>query len=108
MKVVEYRLGVRQSPKKQRGHTTPRPPLVSLDEPGFLRVCHVLWLLGISHSAFYDGLRAGRIPAHDGRVGRMPLWRTSTIRALVETKSASIIHAVQTLASSGFTEGSVE
>jgi hypothetical protein len=84
MKIAEYRLGVRQSPKKQRGHTTPKPPFVSLDEPGFLRVCHVLWLLGISHSAFYDGLRAGRIPANDGRVGRLPLWRTSTIRAFVE------------------------
>jgi predicted DNA-binding transcriptional regulator AlpA len=83
MNISEYRTGIRQLPKKQRGHTTPKPPLVSLDESGFLRVCHCLWLLGLSHSAFYDGIKSGRIPAHDAKIGRVPLWRTSTIRALV-------------------------
>lgn len=90
MNGTKYFAGVRQSPKKQRGHTRPRPPVVSLDEPGWLRVGNLLWLFGVSHSTLYAGIKpkAGqtstRYPRPDGYDGGSPYWKTSTIRAFLE------------------------
>lgn len=80
MNVEQYRMGVAVTPKKQRGHTAPRVPLVSLDQPGRLRVAHLLCLLGISHSTLYCGIKSGRYPARDGIDNRIPYWKTETIR----------------------------
>ena len=70
--------------KKQKGHTLPRVPELSLNEPGRLRVAHMQALLGgISHTAFYSRRDAGRVPPYDGNDGR-PYWKTSTVKAFLE------------------------
>lgn len=77
------------TPKRQRGHTQPRAPIVSLDQPGRLRVANVIALLGISHSSLYAGLRpkpgetTTRYPKPDGRDGGFPYWKTATILAFL-------------------------
>ena len=55
----------KKQPRKQRGHTTARAPLIGLDQLGRLRVAHLLALLGISHTTLYAGLRTGRYPPPD-------------------------------------------
>lgn len=69
---------------KRSGHTQPKTPEISLDEPGRLRVCHLQALLGgISHSAFYSRLHLGRVPKPDGRDPR-PYWKTATVKRFLE------------------------
>lgn len=84
MNIVQYQVGGVALRKKQRGHTAPKAPLISLDQPGRLRVAHILALLAISHSTWYAGIRTGRYPPPDYRDGKVPFWRTSTIKALLE------------------------
>lgn len=84
MNVTQYKMGEARRTTKQRGHTMPRRPNISLDEPGWLRVGHLLWLLTISHSTLYTGLKTGRYPPPDRKDGVRPVWHTSTVRALVD------------------------
>lgn len=75
-------------PKKYQnksGHTRPRQPAISLDQPGRLRVSNLLAILNISHSTLYAGLKSGRYPSPDGQDGSFPFWRTSTIRVFLES-----------------------
>ena len=74
----------RLSPKKS-GHTRPRQPEISLEQTGRLRVANLLAILNVSHSTLYAGLKSGRYPSPDGRDGSFPFWRTSTIRAFLES-----------------------
>lgn len=69
---------------KQKGHTLPKAPSIDLSQPGRLRVAHLLSLLGVAHSTLYLGLKTGRYPAPDGYDGKMPFWRTETIRAFLQ------------------------
>lgn len=69
---------------KKNGHTKPRPPIISLDQPGRLRAANVFTILGISHSTFYAGIKTGRYPKPDGYDGNMPYWKTETIRLFLE------------------------
>ena len=91
MDVSQYRSGVRQQPKRQRGKARPRPPLVDLEQPGWLYVGNLLWIFQISASNLYDGLRrnAGetrtRYPQPDGKSNGRPVWRTSTIKDFLES-----------------------
>ncbi len=71
--------------KKHRGHTRPQAPTIRLDQPGRLRVANVLSLLGIAHSTLYAGMRTNRYPKPDGKDGKLPYWRTHTIRKLLES-----------------------
>jgi predicted DNA-binding transcriptional regulator AlpA len=71
---------------KQRGHTQPRPPVIPLDQPGRLRVAHVLAVVGVSHSTWYAGMKNGRYPKQDGKDGRLPYWNTATIKAFLENQ----------------------
>jgi predicted DNA-binding transcriptional regulator AlpA len=73
------------SPKKpnKTGHTQPKAPTISLDQPGRLRVAHVLSLLGISHSHFYAQMRMNRYPKPDGHDGTLPYWNTATMKAFL-------------------------
>ena len=48
------------------------------------RCAHVLAILGISHATLYAGLKTGRYPKPDGKDGKFPWWRTSTIRAFLD------------------------
>ena len=70
---------------KKSGHTTAKAPTIPLDQPGRLRVSHLMSLLGVSHSTLYAGIRKKRYPAPDGHDGRMPYWGTETIRQYLET-----------------------
>lgn len=69
---------ISQHPRK--GHTRPRQPTISLDQPGRLRIAHVIALFGISHSSLYMGMRKGRYPKPDGYDGSIPYFNTETIR----------------------------
>ncbi|MGF6905343.1 hypothetical protein [Paraburkholderia sp. GAS348] len=74
------------------GNTKPRPVMVSLDQPGRLRVGHLLTLLSISSVTLYKGLNLNDDPARpylypkpDGYMGRSPYWNTRTIREFLES-----------------------
>jgi|ERR1017187_8032076 predicted DNA-binding transcriptional regulator AlpA len=69
---------------KKSSHTRPKASTISLDQPGRLRVAHVESLLGISHATLYAGMKKGRYPPPDGYDGKMPYWRTETMRRLLE------------------------
>lgn len=69
---------------KRNGHVRARVPDLRLDQPGRLRVAHLLNLLSISHTTLYDGIKSGRYPKPDLRDGRMPFWFTSTIVPLLQ------------------------
>ena len=84
MGINEHPVNIAARPKTQRGHTMPKAPVISLDQQGRLRVAHLLAILGCSHSHFYAGLKTGRYPLPDGRDGKFPWWRTSTIKAFLD------------------------
>jgi len=73
----------KEVPKKGRGHTRAKAPTISLDKPGRLRVAHLMALLGVSHSTLYAGIASARYPKPDGMDGRIPYWRTQTVRSLL-------------------------
>lgn len=56
---------------------------VTLDEPCFLRLHAVLRIMGLSRSAWYDGVRTGRFPKPVKLTRRTSAWRAADIRALV-------------------------
>lgn len=65
----------------------PRPLPMPLDQPGRLRIGHLMYLYGRSHQSIYTGLKKGLIPQPDGRDPR-PYWLTSTIRPQFEKGGA--------------------
>ncbi len=71
-------------PKRQRGHTQARAPVISLDHCGRLRVAHLLAIFGISHATLYAGLKTGRYPPRDGYDGKFPYWKTGSIKAFLD------------------------
>jgi hypothetical protein len=90
-------------PKKQRGHTAPKAPLISVDQAGRYRVAHLLAVLGISHATLYAGLKptpgetTTRYPKPDGWDGKFPYWNTSTIRAyLMRDNKCNQLHCACT------------
>ena len=81
----DYQHGVTTPRKKYLTHTKPRAPVIRLDQPGRLRVAHMLAILGVSATTFYEGLKpepgqtATRYPKPDGYDGKLPYWNTATI-----------------------------
>ena len=69
---------------KSNGHTKAEAPTISLDQPGRLRVAHVMSLLGVSHSTLYEGIRRKRYPEPDGRDRKIPYWNTQTMRHFLQ------------------------
>jgi predicted DNA-binding transcriptional regulator AlpA len=70
--------------RKTNGHTKAVAPTISLDQPGRLRVAHVMSLLGVGHSTLYEGVRRKRYPRPDGHDGKIPYWNTETIRRFLQ------------------------
>jgi len=70
---------------KKSGHTRAKAPTISLDQPGRLRVAHLLSLLSVSHSTLYIGIRRGRYPKPDGYDGKLPFWNTGTIKVFLQS-----------------------
>ncbi|KIG09825.1 hypothetical protein BurMR1_3062 [Burkholderia sp. MR1] len=64
----------------RNGDARPRPVSLDLDQPGRLRVGHLLTLLSVSSKTFYVRKAAGLYPAPDGYEGRSPYWNTKTVR----------------------------
>ncbi len=48
-----------------------------------LRAKEVMTLIGVKKSVFYKGIGSGRYPKPDGIDGRMPFWKTETVRAFL-------------------------
>ena len=71
------------SASKNRGHSRARTLTISLDQPGRLRVGHIMNLLSLSHSSIYQHIAINRIPKPDGYDPR-PYWNTKTIKSLLE------------------------
>jgi hypothetical protein len=70
-----------ESPRTTKnGHTRAKAPSISLDQPGRLRVAHLLSILSVSHSTLYTGIKKGRYPAPDGHDVKIPYWNTCTIK----------------------------
>lgn len=76
-------LGVVQ--KKKIGHTRACPPMISLDQPGRLRVGNLMAIFNVSHATLYAGLKSGRYPKADGRDGNFPYWNTNSIRDFLKS-----------------------
>ncbi len=70
--------------KKKSGHTSPKQPVIDLDQQGRLRVANLLAILNVSHSTFYAGVKSGRYPPADNYDGKIPWWSTTTVRPLVK------------------------
>lgn len=70
--------------RSTRGHTRAQAPTIDLNQPGRLRVAHVMSLLGISHSTLYAGIKTGRYPKPDGKDGKLPFWNTTTIASFLK------------------------
>jgi hypothetical protein len=65
--------------KRVGGGVKPKAPVISLSEPGRLRVANLLALYNIgSANTLYTWLHFKKIPPPDGRDPR-PFWLTSTI-----------------------------
>jgi len=90
MSNILHQIGTTAQRKKQRGHTTPKAPMISLYQPGRLRVANLLAILGISHATLYAGLKpkdgetTTRYPVPDGYDGRLPFWKTATVKAFLD------------------------
>lgn len=69
---------------RRNGNTRPRAPLIALDQPGRLRVGHLLALLGVTASTFYERKHAGIYPEPDGKEGRFPYWNTGTVKTFLD------------------------
>lgn len=75
----EDQVAITPRPKKQRGHVSPRRPLIDLNQPGKLRTAEVMALEGSSHSTIYAKMKKGLFPLPDGNDGTN-YWNTSTMR----------------------------
>ena len=72
---------VPDSSKKKSGHTKAKEYHGTLNQPGRFRVANWMFLLNISHSAFYARMKYYHkypLPQPDGTDGR-PYWSTSTV-----------------------------
>ncbi|WP_334186762.1 hypothetical protein [Noviherbaspirillum sp.] len=69
-----------QEPAPKRGHSKALPVTLSLDQPGRLRLGHIMTLYSISHATVYSYINRGLIPKPDGKDGARPYWKTETIK----------------------------
>lgn len=79
-----------QKVRKGRGRPVmARAPIISLDQPGRLRMANLMAIFGCSHTTIYQRIKRGEFPKPDGYdlphrpVGKQgrPYWNTATIRA---------------------------
>ena len=68
----------------------PRTRLVPQSPPNverMLRIGEVAKILGIGRRTFERMLAAGTFPIHDISLGRIKVWRPSTVQAWIESES---------------------
>lgn len=90
-RIVRRRKNPELRKESRSNHVRPRPPLISLYEPGRLRTDNVLALLRISQTTLYARLKEGTVPPPDGRDGRRLYWNTRTIREHLEAASDAFV-----------------
>lgn len=67
--------------KKPRYPRRGKAPIISLDQPGRLRIENLMALYSVCHQTLYERLKTGAIPKADGYDGRRPYWNTATIKS---------------------------
>lgn len=76
------------SRKKRSRAVKAKAPVISLDQPGRLRMANLMAIFSCSHTTIYQRIKTGEFPKPDGydwperpigKQGR-PYWNTSTIR----------------------------
>lgn len=67
-----------------RTRPVPQPPP---DVERMLRIGEVAKILGIARRTFERMLSAGTFPTHDLNLGRIKVWRPSTVQAWIESES---------------------
>ena len=87
--------------KVRHGHAAPLPVPEALGGLKRLRVGHLMNLLAISHATLYARLKTGAIPRPDGKDGKRPYWRTSTVRDILSGPDASNCRATNASTSAG-------
>jgi hypothetical protein len=76
----------RKAGKRRSGNVKPIPPAISLDQPGRIRTANFQALLGgLSSPAFYQRMKKGLVPPHDGYDPR-PYWKTETVKKFLTEK----------------------
>ena len=77
-----------QNRKAQSRAVKAKAPVISLDQPGRLRMANLMAVFSCSHTTIYQRIRTGEFPKPDGydwpnrpigKQGR-PYWNTATIR----------------------------
>ena len=81
---VTYKQDCAAQPKAQRTRGRPTAPAIRIDQPGRLRVGNLLALFGVCHATFYARLKQGLYPKPDGYDGRLPFWKTATVKAFLD------------------------
>lgn len=80
------------SSKKRSRAVKAKAPLISLDQPGRLRMANLMAIFSCSHTTIYQRIKTGEFPKPDGydwpnqptgKQGR-PYWNTETIRMRLE------------------------
>ena len=85
LKFVKSNSGECGASKRQSGHVQPRALLISLDQPGRVRIAEWLGMLGIKHATFYTRRWQEILPKPDGHDPR-PFWNTETVRAFLDIR----------------------
>ena len=75
------------APQTRRGKNS-GSSLVNLDQPGYLRLDEVLMVFPVSRAAWYEGVKNGKYPSPVKLGKRAVGYRTSDIRALIESPTS--------------------
>jgi len=81
-----------QNRKAQSRAVKAKAPVISLDQPGRLRMANLMAVFNCSHTTIYQRIKTGEFPKPDGYdwpsrpVGKQgrPYWNTATIRGRLE------------------------
>ena len=69
---------------KEKDFIIPKP----LPPEGFVRLPQVTYVLGISRSTLWDGIREGKFPKPIKLGSRTTVWNVEDIRAFIKEKSS--------------------
>ena len=75
---------IKSNKPKKNGHAKALPVMLDLNQPGRLRVGHMMTLLSVSHAGIYSRLREKKLPPMDGHDGKRGFWKTSTVKKFLE------------------------
>jgi len=82
---VEFIKPAGARPAAKRKPVKATAPVVSLDQPGILRIGNLMAVLGLIHASIYARVADGRLPAPDGHDGR-PYRGTEYVSAVLDSR----------------------